>query len=267
MIWFRCKSCGKSHGRGENLAGTMVFCDCGTGNRVPWSSTAPEPPVEAAEVPAARPVPPREDEPARRPPPPPPPDRRPPLRPRLGRDEDDDRDDWRPPPGPRRFREARRPNPNYCLNHDETPSAARCDDCRCSFCAACVVTLQGKTLCGPCKNFRLRAMSRPARVTALAVVALVVGLLGGPVTFCLSMFGYSAYTAAQGSAGLTVLFGVIGMVLPAAALVLAVLALREMETKVRAGGRSLALTGAATAAVSLLWDLAVTVLVLMKQVG
>src|SRR5262249_16114600 len=43
MIWFSCKQCGKVHGRAENSAGTLVFCDCGQGNTVPWESTAAEP--------------------------------------------------------------------------------------------------------------------------------------------------------------------------------------------------------------------------------
>ena len=56
MIWFACKQCGKSHGRGEHLAGTLVFCECGHGNRVPWSSTIAEPePEEAMPAPPPRP--------------------------------------------------------------------------------------------------------------------------------------------------------------------------------------------------------------------
>ena len=43
MIWFACKQCGKRHGRAESLVGTLVFCECGQGNRVPWASTVPEP--------------------------------------------------------------------------------------------------------------------------------------------------------------------------------------------------------------------------------
>src|SRR5437588_8008736 len=43
MIWFTCKKCGKTHGRAENSAGSMIFCDCGHGSLVPWESTAPEP--------------------------------------------------------------------------------------------------------------------------------------------------------------------------------------------------------------------------------
>ena len=37
MIWFACKKCGKTQGRPESLAGTLVFCDCSFGIRVPWS--------------------------------------------------------------------------------------------------------------------------------------------------------------------------------------------------------------------------------------
>ena len=53
MIWFGCKKCGKRHGKAESLCGTLVFCDCGFGNRVPWSSTVPEPEApEPTAVPA-----------------------------------------------------------------------------------------------------------------------------------------------------------------------------------------------------------------------
>src|SRR6185437_14968089 len=118
MIWFACKQCGKRHGRAEHLAGTLVFCECGHGNRVPWSSTVPE-----SEPEEARPAP------------------LPPSRvPRPSFDDD------RPEPEflrPRRTRERRRINSGYCLNHEETPKEATCEACHCSFCSACVVTLQG----------------------------------------------------------------------------------------------------------------------------
>src|SRR5438874_9786727 len=41
MIWFACKQCGQRHSRPDDAAGTVVFCDCGKGNRVPWTSTEP----------------------------------------------------------------------------------------------------------------------------------------------------------------------------------------------------------------------------------
>jgi hypothetical protein len=166
MIWFACKQCGKRHGRPDNLAGTLVFCECGHGNRVPWSSTVPEPdPEEARPAPPPRPTP----------------------RPPAGwrEDDEDDRPDRAPLP-PRRPRVARRPNPAYCLNHDETPKEKTCDACRCSFCSACVVTLQGQTLCGPCKNFRVRGLNRPARMAPLAIIAFVLALVCAPVTLFLT---------------------------------------------------------------------------------
>ena len=43
MIWFACPKCSKTHGRPQETSGVMVFCDCGNGLTVPWSSTAPEP--------------------------------------------------------------------------------------------------------------------------------------------------------------------------------------------------------------------------------
>ena len=97
MIWFACKQCGKSHGRDEHLSGTLVFCECGHGNRVPWSSTVPEPEPEEAAVVAATAAP-----------------RRP----------TSERDNRRRPeflPPRRTPREDVELNPAFCLNHDETP--------------------------------------------------------------------------------------------------------------------------------------------------
>jgi hypothetical protein len=118
MIWFACKQCCKRHGRGEHLAGTLVFCECGQGNRVPWSSTAAEPEPEEA-LPA------------------------PPLRPRAPRPTVDEKRSGPELLRPRRSRERRRPDPAYCLNHEEAPKEAMCAACHGSFCSACVVTLQG----------------------------------------------------------------------------------------------------------------------------
>src|ERR687892_749265 len=54
MIAFACKKCGQRHSRPDSQAGSMVFCDCGQGNRVPWTSTAVP---DAVAVPDAEPVP------------------------------------------------------------------------------------------------------------------------------------------------------------------------------------------------------------------
>src|SRR5271156_3655754 len=43
MIHFTCKKCGKTHSRPDSTGGTMIFCDCGHGNTVPWESTVAEP--------------------------------------------------------------------------------------------------------------------------------------------------------------------------------------------------------------------------------
>ena len=40
MIDFVCAECGKSHRRPDSAAGTLVFCDCGRPNRVPWQAAA-----------------------------------------------------------------------------------------------------------------------------------------------------------------------------------------------------------------------------------
>jgi hypothetical protein len=123
------------------------------------------------------------------------------------------------------------------------------------------VELQGKTLCGPCKNFRIRGLHRPARVPGLAVVALVVGLVSGPVSFCLTTAGASA----QGGPVVAVLLSVVGLVLPVGGLVVSWLALREIETKPNLGGRGLAMTGATTSLIGALWCATVAFLVIIKM--
>jgi hypothetical protein len=217
MIWFACKQCGKRLKQPDGAGGSFVFCTCGQGNRVPWESTlAPEPAEDPVESPSKEPL---EEEP-------------------------------RPY---RRQREIVEHDPAYCWNHQEIPSANTCDDCGEHFCAACIVVLRGKTLCGPCKNFRLARLQRPPRASAMAIVALVLGILGGPLSLCLSSTGrmngdsLSLFTLGVGAAGL---------LLPAVALLLALLALGEMNRNPRVGGRALAITGAVTAVVGIVWSLA-----------
>jgi hypothetical protein len=235
MIWFACKQCGKRHGRPDELTGTLVFCECGHGNRVPWSSTV-EPPAEPEPAPAPRrPLP---AEPAG-------PRREPEL-----------------PLPRRRQREFRRNNPNFCFNHDDVASEKTCDACRLRFCASCVVEVEGKTLCGPCKNFRVAAVGRPARSAPMAIVALVVSLVSVPVTLFLTLAAIGMQ--AQGMVGVGVLFCLVGLILPVAGLVLAGLALREIETKPHVGGRSLVTSGGSAALVGVLWGVTLALLILLK---
>ncbi len=257
MIWFSCKKCGKKHSRPEGQAGTMIFCDCGQGLLVPWSSTIAEParsgepldaiPVPERAVPPARAVP--VDEPKDRP-------RRPsvPL-----------------PPSPpsalpkRRHRQFRKVNADYCLNHEETAQAHHCADCRLPFCDACLVPFRGQMLCGPCKNFRLRALNRPPRMSVLAVVGMVAGLVGGPAAFCLGSMTMTPELNPQGSVGVAMLLTFLGMLFPGGAMALSAVALRYVETRANVGGRGLALTGLFLGLVGVLWNLTVGILILIQQ--
>jgi hypothetical protein len=243
MIWFPCKQCGKTHGRPEELSGTLVFCDCGEGNRVPWSSTAPEPAAPPEESPPA----------------PPPPPRRPRREP----------DGPRPTPRHwRRDREPARPDPNRCLNHEDRPREATCDECRESFCAACVVTLEGKTVCGPCKDYRARAVRRPPRVSGMAVASCLLALVvAGPVSFCLPMIVVGNQVEGESIAGAVPIFGLFAIILPLTALVLGLLALRDIETNRNVSGRPVALTGTIAAGVGVLWCLVVFTAVAFKHGG
>jgi hypothetical protein len=235
MIWFTCKQCGKTHGREEDHAGTLVFCECGSGNRVPWTSTAA--------APAAPPEVPSDPVPA----------------PRRA---------YESPAVPRAERQpSRQPNPDRCLNHEDRRRSATCDACHEAFCSACVVALESRTLCGPCKDFRARAARRPPVFSALALISCVLALLpGAPVSCCLPMGATAAQADGMLSAW-TVVAGVLAFALPLTALILGLFALRNIERKPNVGGRSLALTGTITASLGVLWCLVVYGAVLFKHLG
>jgi hypothetical protein len=174
-------------------------------------------------------------------------------------------DDWAPPPQhvPQRHpRQGRRPDPSLCLNHD-TPAEKTCDDCHCPFCSACVVRLQDRTLCGPCKNFRVRGLHRPGRVSPMSIIALIVALIGGPVAFFLTLMAVGMHATTENRPG-AVGFCLVALVLPVTGLVLGGLALREVEGASNVGGRVLATTGTAAAAAGLVWTFSVAVLILAK---
>lgn len=47
-----------------------------------------------------------------------------------------------------------------CVNHPEAPETARCAACQKPLCANCVITLEGRPLCGPCKAQAVRQIER-----------------------------------------------------------------------------------------------------------
>jgi len=242
MIWFACKQCGKHHGREEHLAGTLVFCECGHGNRVPWTSTVEEPEPEEA-LPAQPPSRPQASQP--------------PLEedragPQLRR--------------PRRSRERRRPDPAYCLNHEETPKEAVCAACRCSFCSACVVTLQGQTLCGPCKNYRLGGLGRPARLSPLALVAFVLALICTLVSLFLCFLAIGFATKMEAGLAGAIPCCAVALIFAIGELIVSGLALRQLEHRPGLGGRGLAITGATAGLTGMVWAIALTVFIVVRQV-
>jgi hypothetical protein len=235
MIWFACKQCGKRHKKPDEAAGSLVFCDCGQANRVPWESTAPAPEER----------PPDEGRPGRR---------------RFAPPDEDDDEDEREPARGRRYRTRRR-DPAHCLNHEDEASATICADCGEGFCPRCLVEFQGQRLCAACKNFRVRKLQRPRRVAGLTIAALVAGLVSAPLIFCITIVPASA-----GNPGAIVVSAVVGMLFGAAAVVLGLLGLREAEAKAANGGRGLALTGAALGTAGLLWSLSLVILMASRVV-
>jgi hypothetical protein len=220
MIWFTCPKCGKTHGRPENSIGTMVFCDCGQGNLVPWESTAAEPapqaPLPSAELPPLPKLAPLTfdiSSPAATPP---------------------------PVDEASRRRRAEKRDPNFCLNHQGVPKATTCEDCTESFCAACTVTFEGATLCGPCKNFRVRGLEMtPRNSTAATLSALIALVTGGALAFCL-------LPLAGGPSA--IVFSLLAMLPQVVALGLGIRALYLAQKEGRRGSQAWAITGVTAAA-------------------
>ena len=173
MIWFTCQSCGKKHGRAESSSGSLVFCECGQGNTVPWESSAePEITVQADLLPPAPELAPvkftMEPSPTRP---------SPPARPAAL---DDDRPRRLPPPRTR----PRQRDPRFCLHHPGVASQRSVRDCKNGFCQDCLVQIEGEPLCGPCKNQRASVLHRPSPTSQLAMGSLLLALFTSPLAFC-----------------------------------------------------------------------------------
>jgi hypothetical protein len=261
MIAFTCQQCRKRHTRPDNQAGTLVFCECGQGNRVPWAAPSP------LDIPDAIPVAPRIPDaipaasPAKSaravPVPVPVPAELPPSR------KVDDTPLETGLPSNRPARLIGKINPHFCFQHDESASETTCDACKLPFCKLCVVTLQGQTLCGPCKNFRIAALGRSPRVLPLAIVALVVSLVSGPVMLILSLVAMGLHIG-EGATGAAIVLCLLATALPIAGLYLAWKALRQIDSHPEMGGRALAISGMCAALVGVLWCVTVIALLIVK---
>ena len=229
MIWFTCKQCGKTHGRAESSIGSMVFCECGQGNLVPWESTVAEPPASPPASDAAASGAAASGAPVLEP---------------ISFDRDK-----RGRAGATRSRRRARyaPDPNFCLNHETVASQQTCPDCGESFCHDCMVAFQGISLCGPCKNYRVRSLQQPAQMSTLALVSLLLALVTGPLAICLiTQFG-----------GL--FMSVLVLTAHGVPLMISVLALRQLGKNPKLTGRSLALTGLMMAGLTLSFSLVLTI--------
>lgn len=232
MIWFTCKQCGKVHGRPENTVGTLVFCTCGQGNTVPWESTTAEPveqtippPVELPKVPELSPL---TFEPTVV---------GSPTGPSTYRIEEEE---------PVRRTRGDKRDPGYCFNHQHVPKEGACADCEEGFCRDCLVNFQGVPLCGPCKNFRIRAHEAPPATSTLATASVAIALLTGvPLAFCLLPWGQTVLS-------------LLALLPQLVALGLGVRALQQSEKEGRYGSQAWAVTGVAAASLTCLLTLLVT---------
>lgn len=228
MIVFACWQCGKHFERPENAAGTLVFCDCGAGVTVPWESAAASPPVPLAIPIEQLPRPQQPEQPMPFP--------------------------WTAWEAPQTVIAHR--DPAFCFNHQRLPSEQTCSQCGEKFCKDCVVVLLGKNYCGPCKNFYLRGLQHPPRVSITAICSPLLALLTAPAAlFILVLIGGMGALAAQGGnnssgvAWVLALFGLLAVLVQAVAFGLGAYSLWHVETNPRLSGRSLAITGLVTALV------------------
>lgn len=219
MIAFPCEKCGKRFDRPDATAGSLVWCACGARNVVPWESSLPPAPP-APERPPAPPLA---------------------IPQWVG---------WDKPAPARRERFA-----NFCFNHQETPIRESCAACREGFCADCVVSFQGRSLCAPCKNYAVRRLQKPPRITALAILAPVVALVLGPLgMLLLGPLAGAILTRGPGNdvLGVFLVVAVLALGAQLAALVMSVLALRKVEGSAGLGGRAWAITGMVGAAIGII---------------
>jgi hypothetical protein len=242
MIWFACKQCGKQQSRPESAVGATIFCTCGQANIVPWESTIaePEPPALAVPppLPELRPIPLADEAPPSRAKPP----SLPPVmlggQPVIPVPLHPDDDPARKPQPRRRSIERLKPDPHFCLNHEERPSRHKCADCGEAFCDECVVVLRETILCGPCKNFRMRLEQRPPELSGKALFAMFLGLVSTPLAFVL----FSLTTP---------LIGLSAALLQGLALLLGARAVRDTDKDPRKSGRALAVSSVLTAGLAL----------------
>jgi hypothetical protein len=265
MIWFACKSCGKKHGRADNSAGAMIFCDCGASLTVPWESTIEEPePSPAAPVVPTMP-PPYDWVAGDAPPPPllvpvPVGEERIPIVVPARCDLPPRGQAFPPHPGrayPARLAPVRPRDRNFCFNHQSLPVEKTCDSCAERFCAGCLVTFQGKTLCGPCKNARVRELDVPPKVSGLALTSALAGAALSIAAFCLLPLGSLFEVLPLIIFVVLLQIGTLGM---------GALALYHTEKSSLLRGRSLALTGIIAAAVGILLTVAATLYSYMQWV-
>jgi hypothetical protein len=237
MIWFTCKKCGKTHNRPESSAGTMIFCDCGNGNTVPWESTASPSsspaPVQTPKGPDLGPI---QFEPVILPTPPAAAGSKPasdyPTSSNLDRDEE------RPY---RRGRTEKR-DPDFCFNHQRRAKVETCAECGQGFCADCLVKFQGTLMCGPCKNFQARRQELPPVASSLASASLIISFVAGPLMICLLL-------GSPGSTPMRILSW-LSLLPQLLALALGVWALRDAEKEGKGGGQWVALSGVTTSSLT-----------------
>jgi hypothetical protein len=229
MIAFACKQCGKRYERPEETSGTLVFCACGAGTRVPYESSLP-PMAQPLD-----PLPPRVERPA----------------PRW--------DTGPAEPQPLRYwgQQSTRDR-SQCLNHGSVPAAHSCADCGEGFCASCAVAFQGSPRCGPCKNFRVRAVQRPPHVSVMAIFAPLIAIGAGGFWLFLLLFIAGLKLGPGAVAG----WGIIGLFPQLLAFTLAALAEMKIESSPRISGRSWAMTGMVAAVVCASWILLMMALVM-----
>jgi hypothetical protein len=156
------------------------------------------------------------------------------------------------------------PTLGSCFHHHEVPSEGVCAACGEAFCSACLVLFQEQTLCGPCKDARVRSLQQTIRLSRWAFLASAVGLIGVPIGFFVPFWGAFFFLSGQATGEVVRVAIALGLALPLLSLFLGWRALRILATRPNQYGRSLAFTGVAGGVAGIVWGIALGVLLALK---
>jgi hypothetical protein len=109
-------------------------------------------------------------------------------------------------------------------------------------------------------------LSRPVRLSPLAVVAFVLALIGTLVCLFLCLLAIGLAIRMESGLVGSVFCCAIALFFAGGELIVSAMALREMDRQPALGGRGLAMSGAVAGLTGVVWAVALTVFIVVRQV-